>query len=141
MNWLTPRLTSDEPVSHSGGLGLHAALASDPPWDSSVFCRPRYHCREEAGALKLVIHLPGADPSGIDLELAGPDLTVTAPKIGPTSSKNPFWDQGSTGHDYQLRLRLGFHLDYEALQTDMRAGVLTITIPKIPAGTTTGELA
>ena len=90
MNWLTPRLTSDEPVSHSGGLGLHAALASDPPWDSSVFCRPRYHCREEAGALKLVIHLPGADPSGIDLELAGPDLTVTAPKMGPTSSKNPF---------------------------------------------------
>jgi HSP20 family molecular chaperone IbpA len=141
MNWLPPRLPTAEPTSHSGGLGLHAALASDPPWESSAFSRPRYRCTEAADALKLVIHLPEADPSGIDLELAGPDLTITAPRIRPASSKSPFSDHDSAGRDYQLRLRLGFHLDYEALQTNVHAGILTITIPKMPEGPAADEPA
>jgi HSP20 family molecular chaperone IbpA len=92
----------------------------------AVFSQPRYHYQEQADTIKLVVHVPGADPAGIDLEVNVPDLTITA--VRNRSSRPPY--QSSPRHDYQLRLRLGFNLVYRALQAQLHGGTLTVTIPK-----------
>jgi len=92
--------------------------------------RPHYDCEAQAGMLKLVIYVPGVDPAGIDIEVNGPDLIVTAPKARPVRANWRALHLENVQHDYQLRLRLGFSLDYDALQSELHDGVLTISIPQ-----------
>ena len=95
-----------------------------------AFRRPHYDCQEQMDALKLVVYVPGVDPAGIDLDVRGPDLIVTAPKSHVVRANWRALHLESAQLDYQLRLRLGFSLAYEALRAELRGGVLTITIPK-----------
>lgn len=92
--------------------------------------KPHYDCHEEAGALRIVVYVPGVDASGVEIATRGPDLTVTARK---THFVRVNWEalhlEGSQ-RDYQLRLRLGNGLDYAALHAEIRDGVLTLTLPK-----------
>jgi HSP20 family protein len=95
----------------------------------SAFRRPHFDCQEQADALKLVVYVPGADPAGIDIEVHGPDLIVTAPK---SHVPRPNWRAlhlEGVQRDYQLRLRLGSKLGYEGLEAALEHGILTITIP------------
>ena len=50
----------------------------DAETERTAFIRPRYHCQEQSDTLRLVVHVPGVDPTGIDLEVNVPDLTITA---------------------------------------------------------------
>ena len=45
-----------------------------------AFRRPHYDYQEQMDALKLTVYVPGVDSAGIDIEVRGPDLIVTAPK-------------------------------------------------------------
>ena len=91
-----------------------------------VLSRPRYHCDEQSDALILVVHVPGADPTGVDLEVNAPDLTITATR----GHSNGSVQLAEVVRDYQLRLRLGFGLAYDALKAELRGGTLKVTIPK-----------
>jgi HSP20 family molecular chaperone IbpA len=135
MNGLPSRFPAAGHPSRPGKHSLLGALADfDASRDASAYGRPRYQCKDGRDTIRLVIHLPDANPAAIAIELAGPDLMITAPKIRRTSSKSPFSDHPAADCGYQLRLRLGYHLDYEAVLTHMRTGVLTVTIPKkLPA--------
>jgi HSP20 family molecular chaperone IbpA len=106
-----------------------------------AFRRPHYDCQEQMDALKLVVYVPGVDPAGINLDVRGPDLTVTAPKSHVVRANWRALHLESAQRDYQLRLRLGFSLAYEALRAELRSGVLTITIPKKTAVAATCEVA
>ncbi len=97
---------------------------------STAYRRPHYDCQEEAGALKLVVYVPGADPAGMELEVRGPDLIVTAPKTRPVRTNWRALQLENVQHDYHLRLRLGYNLDYSGLEASLREAVLTIRIPK-----------
>ncbi|MDD2764463.1 MAG: Hsp20/alpha crystallin family protein [Opitutaceae bacterium] len=100
------------------------------PAFASAFRKPHYDCQEQTDALKLVVYVPGVDPAGIDLEVRGPDLVVTAPKSHQVRINWRAAHLEGAQRDYQLRLRLGFSLAYDALQAVLHGGVLTITIPK-----------
>jgi HSP20 family molecular chaperone IbpA len=95
-----------------------------------AFRRPHYDCQEQMDALKLAVYVPGVDPAGIDIEVRGPDLIVTAPKSHLVRANWRAAHLESAQRDYQLRLRLGFSLAYDALQAALHDGVLIITIPK-----------
>jgi HSP20 family molecular chaperone IbpA len=106
-----------------------------------AFRRPHYDCQEQTGMLKLVVYVPGVDSAGIDIEVRGPDLIVTAPKSHLVRANWRAAHLESAQRDYQLRLRLGFSLAYDALQAALHEGVLTITIPKKTAVAATCAVA
>ena len=97
---------------------------------SDAFRRPHYDCLEQMDALKLIVYIPGVDPAGVDLEVRGPDLIVTATKSHLLRANWRALHLEQAQRDYRLRLRLGFSLDYDALEAELREGVLTITVPK-----------
>ncbi len=76
------------------------------------------------------MHIPGVDPTGIDLEVDAPDLTITATHQRATRAPRESSPLAEAARDYQLRLRLGFNLAYQALQTELHGSTLTVTIPK-----------
>lgn len=106
-----------------------------------AFRRPHYDCQEQMDALKLIVYVPGVDQAGLDLEVRGPDLIVTAPKSHVVRTNWRAAHLESAQRDYQLRLRLGFSLAYDALEAELSAGVLTVTIPKKTAVVATREVA
>ena len=97
---------------------------------SDAFRRPHYDCLEQMDALKLIVYIPGVDPAGVDLEIRGPDLIVTATKSHLLRANWRALHLEQAQRDYRLRLRLGFSLDYDALEAELREGILTITVPK-----------
>ena len=97
---------------------------------SDAFRRPHYDCLEQMDSLKLIVYIPGVDPAGVDLEIRGPDLIVTATKSHLLRANWRALHLEQAQRDYRLRLRLGFSLDYDALEAELREGILTITVPK-----------
>jgi HSP20 family protein len=102
------------------------------------FRSPYYDCIDLAKALKLVVYVPGVNASGIEITTQGPDLFVTARKTHHVRANWPALHLERAQRDYQLKLRLGLGLDYDALQASVARGVLTIVLPKkqvVPAST------
>jgi HSP20 family protein len=111
-------------------LSLSAETAS-----VAHFRKPSYDCREQPDAVKLVVYVPGVDPSGVEIEARGPDVIITARKAHFVRVNWQALHLERAQRDYQLRLRLGHGLDYRALQAELHEGVLTIALPKLhPAG-------
>jgi HSP20 family molecular chaperone IbpA len=98
--------------------------------EETAFSQPRYHYQEQSDTIKLVVHVPGADPAGIDLEVDIPDLTITASRNHSQKIAHQSSPLSAAMHDYQLRLRLGFSLAYDALRAELHGSTLTVTIPK-----------
>jgi HSP20 family protein len=96
----------------------------------AAFRQPHYDCWEQMDALKLVLYVPGVNAAGVDLEVCGPDLCITAPRSHVVRAHWRALHLEPVQRDYQLRLRLGFSLDYKALHAELHDGVLTIIIPK-----------
>ncbi len=97
------------------------------------FRNPNYDCREHADAFKVAVYVPGVDASGIEIAIRGSDLTVTARKSHFVRVNWQALHLESAQRDYQLRLRLGFNLNYERLEAEISNGVLTLSIPKTAA--------
>ncbi len=104
---------------------LATAVAS-----KNAFRRPHYDCQEQTDALILSIYVPGVDAGGVEIDVEGPDLVVTAPKGHVVRARWQAAHLEGVQHDYKLRLRLGFSLDYGSMQAALDEGVLTISIPK-----------
>lgn len=98
--------------------------------DSQEYRQPNYDCREQPDAVKLVVYVPGVDAADIELEVRGPDLTVTARKPHVVRVNWQALHLESAQRDYRLRLRLGAGLNYAALQAELHDGVLTLLLPK-----------
>jgi HSP20 family molecular chaperone IbpA len=96
----------------------------------AAFRQPHYDCREKADALMLVIYVPGVNAAGVDIEVSGPDITITAPRSRLVRANWRALHLEPVQRDYRLRLRLGFSLDYDALHAELQDAVLTVTIPK-----------
>ena len=111
----TSRNRSARPASHAG------------------FRQPHYDCREQADAVKLLVYMPGVSASGVEIESRGPDLVITAHKAQFIRVNFEALHLESAQRDYRLRLRLGSGLAYTAMQAEIRDGVLSITLPKLPA--------
>jgi len=91
---------------------------------------PHFDCVQETDALKVIIFVPGVEASGIEISRRGPDLTVTARKSHYVRTNWQALHLEGVQRDYQLRLRLGNGLDYDALNADLVDGRLTLTLPK-----------
>ena len=120
---------------------LHSRQPSPAFARKDAFRRPHYDCQEQMDALRLVLYIPGVDPAGVDLEVHGPDLVVTATKSHLLRTNWRALHLEPVQRDYRLRLRLGFSLNYDALQAELLDAVLTITIPKKSAVAATGAAA
>lgn len=92
--------------------------------------QPHFECEDRLQQLKLTVFVPGVEPSGVEITTRGPDLVVSARKPHPVRVNWPALRLESVSHDYHLRLRLGLGFDFEALQADLRDGILTIAVPK-----------
>ena len=91
---------------------------------------PHYDCVQGLDALKVVVFVPGVEASGVEISRRGPDLTVTARKSHYVRTNWPALHLEGVQRDYQLRLRLGNGLDYDALNAELVDGRLTLTLPK-----------
>jgi HSP20 family molecular chaperone IbpA len=95
-----------------------------------TFRKPNYDCREQLGAVKLVVYVPGVDARGVDIEARGPDLFITARKSHFVRVNWQALHLESAQRDYFLRLRLGTGFDYPGMEAEIHEGVLTVTLPK-----------
>lgn len=91
---------------------------------------PHYDCVQEANALKVIVFVPGVDAPGVEISLRGPDLTITARKPHFVRVNWQALHLEKAQRDYQLRLRLGNGLDYDALTAELTDGRLVLTLPK-----------
>jgi len=91
---------------------------------------PHYDCVQESDALKVIIFVPGVEASGVEITRRGPDLTVTARKSHIVRTNWQALHLEGVQRDYQLRLRLGNGLDYDALNAELVGNQLTLTLPK-----------
>jgi HSP20 family molecular chaperone IbpA len=91
---------------------------------------PHYDCIEETDALKVIVFVPGVDASGVEISLRGPDLTVTARKPHLVRVNWQALHLERAQRDYQLRLRLGNGLNYDALSAELNDGRLVLSLPK-----------
>jgi HSP20 family protein len=97
---------------------------------ASEFRQPNYDCREHSENVKLTVYTPGVNPASIEIEIAGPDLVVTARKPHVVRVNWAALNLEGAQRDYRLRLRLGRGLDYSALHAEFHDGVLSLTLPK-----------
>ena len=98
------------------------------------FRDPHYDCVQMGDTLKVVVYVPGVDASGVEITQRGPDLIITARKAHIVRVNWRALHLEGAQRDYQLRLRLGNHLDYDALRAEISEGVLTIALPKLSSG-------
>lgn len=106
------------------------SLRPKPTVKTSNFRQPSYDCRELPDAVRLTVYVPGVEAAGVEIEARGPDLLVTARKTHFVRVNWQSLHLESAQRDYQLRLRLGYGIDYPALHTEISQGVLTILLPK-----------
>jgi HSP20 family protein len=91
---------------------------------------PHYECIEDGDALKVIVFVPGVDAAGVEITRRGPDLTVSARKSHFVRVNWQALHLEKAQRDYQLRLRLGNGLDYDALNAELLDGRLFLTLPK-----------
>jgi HSP20 family molecular chaperone IbpA len=118
-------------IIHHLETSRRSRAAESTPVD---FRHPNYDCREQADEVRLVVYVPGVDPSGIEITAKGPDLLIAARKRHYVRSNFRALHLEGAQKDYLLKLRLGKGLDYGALSAEITEGVLTVRIPKSGAG-------
>lgn len=91
---------------------------------------PHYECMDLPQSLKIELYVPGVDAHGVEITTQGPDLFVTARKTQHVRTNWQALHLEPVQRDYQLKLRLGWSFDFEALQATVARGVLTIVLPK-----------
>ncbi|MDR1282029.1 MAG: Hsp20/alpha crystallin family protein [Opitutaceae bacterium] len=92
--------------------------------------KPHYDCTEQADAIALSIFLPNVEPLGVEFKVRGPDLILTARKRHLVRVNWRAAHLEGAEHDYELHLRLGYGLDYDALRAGIEGDLLKVVIPK-----------
>ena len=91
---------------------------------------PHYECVQGSDALTVIIFVPGVEAAGVEITRRGPDLTITARKSHYVRTNWQALHLEGVQRDYQLRLRLGNGLDYDALNAELVDGRLILSLPK-----------
>ena len=92
--------------------------------------KPTYDCQDHPGTVQLTVYVPGVDAAGVEIEARAPDLIVTARKAHFVRVNWQALHLEGAQRDYQLRLRLGNGLDYDALNAELIDGRLVLSLPK-----------
>ena len=95
-----------------------------------AFRHPHYDCQALDDVVRLVVYLPGVEAAGVEIATRGPDLTVTARKRQIVRVNWQALHLERAQKPYQLHLRLGRGLDFSALESELKDGVLTIVLPR-----------
>lgn len=108
--------------------------SSHPSWLDSGFLMPAADVTESEAAYHVMVELPGLALSDIDLSLANDVLTLKGEKRAEHTEK------ADTVHIYERNFgafQRAFHvpdgLDRGKIEAALDKGVLTITLPKLPA--------
>ena len=97
------------------------------------FRQPSYDCRELPEGLSIVVYVPGVGASGVEIEAYGSDLLVTALKTRFVRVNWQSLNLEGSQRDYRLRLRLGTGFNFSQMHAGINDGVLTLSVPKLPA--------
>lgn len=115
-------------------LPTNSRTKATAPASPEAFRQPAYDCQEHGDAMKLTVYIPGVAAAGVEIEGRGADLTVTARKSKFVRVNFSALHLETAQRDYRLRLRLGTGFDFAAMQAEIAAGILTVTLPKRSAG-------
>lgn len=106
---------------------------------------------EKDGIYTLRFNLPGVDSDHVDLTVEGNVLTVTADSPGDEEEGVTWLLRERPSGTHRREVRLGGHLDTNAVDANFGNGVLTVTIPMreearphkvaISSGSTSGQLS
>lgn len=101
--------------------------------DATVCYQPRYTVDRSDKDTVVQVELPGVSKENLNLTVEDKELLLE----GVVASKRPeSWKtlhRESRDRTYQLRLRLGEHVDQAGIQASLAEGILTLTIPKTEA--------
>jgi HSP20 family molecular chaperone IbpA len=92
--------------------------------------QPHFECSDLPQAVQISVFVPGVEPADVEITTRGPDLIVQARKPHPVRVNFNALHLEAAQRDYELKLRLGLGLDFDALRADIRDGVLSIVVPK-----------
>ncbi len=92
--------------------------------------KPHYDCTELGDAIALSVFLPNVEPVGVEFTVRGPDLILTARRRHLVRVNWRTAHLEGAEHDYELHLRLGRGLNYDALRAELDGDLLRVIIPK-----------
>jgi len=96
--------------------------------DEKTYFRPATDIRETADAVVLKFDMPGVASGDVDLTVEKGVLTVTG-KARAEEEGTPVYRETRVG-DYQRQFTLNENIDVDHITAEMKAGVLTVRIPK-----------
>lgn len=96
--------------------------------ESITYYRPAVDVRETGEELLLKFDMPGVTTDKVDLTVEKGTLTVTG-KTRPEEEGTPVYRETRIG-DYRREFTLNEGVDPDRITAEMKAGVLTVHIPK-----------
>lgn len=94
---------------------------------------PAIDVYETADRYIVAAELPGMARDQIELAMADSQLTIRGQRVGH-SAEDVHFHQVERGHGAFLRtFAFNDKIDIDAVTADLTAGVLTVTLPKVPA--------
>ena len=124
-------MTSGEaPEAQDDGSKMPAEQEGGEPTRSRPTFRPRVDILETEAGLMLMADVPGAARDGIEVSLERRELTLRARvEDHAPEGMSPLIREYQVG-DWERRFTLMGDFDTDAIEADLRDGVLTLTIPK-----------
>jgi HSP20 family protein len=96
--------------------------------ENKPYFRPAADIHETADAVILTFDMPGVPSENIDLTVEKDTLTVTG-KARPEEQGTAVYRETRVG-DYRREFTLNENVDTDHITAEMKAGVLTVRIPK-----------
>jgi len=96
---------------------------------SGMTYTPRFDLWENNEAFYLAGDLPGVNSENLDIQYENQELKIWG-KVTPRQRNVNYWSQEYGVGDYYRSFTLGEMIDAEAIEADIKDGVLTIKLPK-----------
>jgi HSP20 family protein len=112
-------------MEHMLGNVDAAALATDTNW-------PRTSVYDTKDALLVVADLPGTKDSDLDITLKQDELTLAGERKVPVPQGHQVHRQERRGTRFSRTFTLPTKVDADALTAELKDGVLTVRLPKVP---------
>lgn len=120
---------SEKELTISKGKRGDVAVAGSRKVDN--WLTPAVDIFENEAALTLVADLPGVPKDRLNLGIDNGVLTIEALAPSATDEETLFREFGTTG--YYRRFQLPDTLEFDQVTADLKAGVLTVRMPKAAA--------
>ena len=120
---------NNESHEHEEGK-LPAEQEGGEPTRSRPTFRPRCDIAETEKGLVLIADVPGAKPDSLDISLERRELTIRAEVDDePPEGMSPLYREYQVG-DYERRFTLSGDFETDAIEAELKNGVLTLSVPK-----------